>query len=72
MSDFANPQLAARESFDVYALLAVTAFFVRSATQPALYVGAVALSLLLFGIHNAWDTVIHVGITSSQQGSQNN
>jgi hypothetical protein len=52
----------------IYAVLSVGAFFVRSGSQTALdVVGGVALSLLLLGIHNAWDTVIHIGITSAQK-----
>jgi len=45
----------------VYGLLTVTAFFMRAATQFALFgIGAAALVLLFIGIHNAWDTVTHI------------
>jgi len=44
-----------------YAVLTVTAFVLRSRTEPALFVvGAVTLGLLLIGIHNAWDSITHI------------
>ena len=50
----------------LYAVLALTALFLRTTTQLALFViGAAALGLLLVGIHNAWDTVTHVLVGSS-------
>lgn len=45
----------------VFATLTLAAFFLRTATLPAMFViGAAALGLLLIGIHNAWDTVTHI------------
>jgi len=45
----------------LYAALAVSALLLRSANECALLVvGALALGLLLIGIHNAWDTVTHI------------
>lgn len=50
-----------------YGTLAVTAIFLRMATRMALFVTAgAALSLLLIGIHNAWDTVTHIVITGGE------
>ncbi len=44
-----------------YAMLAGSAFVARARARPALFlVGAAALLLLFIGIHNAWDTVIHL------------
>jgi hypothetical protein len=44
-----------------YATLAVSALAARSYARPALFVvGAAALLLLFIGIHNAWDTVMHL------------
>jgi hypothetical protein len=44
-----------------YAILAGSAFAARSHERPALFlVGAAALLLLFTGIHNAWDTVMHL------------
>ncbi len=49
----------------VYATLAVGAVFLRTAPQVAAFViGGAALGLLLIGIHNAWDTVTHIVVTS--------
>ena len=54
----------------VYAALAVTAAFLRTNTQFGLFViAAGALGLLLIGIHNAWDTVIHI-VVSNSSGDQ--
>ena len=45
----------------VYGTLAVAAMLLPREVQPALFVvGGVALSLLLIGIRNAWDTVTYV------------
>jgi hypothetical protein len=45
----------------VYAALTLAALLLRVATGFAMFVtGASALSLLLIGIHNAWDTVTHL------------
>ena len=44
-----------------YAMLAGSAFAARSSARTALFiVGAAALLLLFIGIHNAWDTVMHL------------
>jgi len=44
-----------------YAMLAGSAFAARSHVRTALFiVGAAALLLLFVGIHNAWDTVMHL------------
>ncbi len=51
----------------VYAVLGVTAVFVRTDTRGSLFlVAAATLSLLLIAIHNAWDTVTHIVITESE------
>jgi hypothetical protein len=43
-----------------YAMLAVSAYVVRSNARPALFlVGAATLFLLFVGIHNAWDAVTY-------------
>jgi hypothetical protein len=50
-----------------YGVLAVSGFLLHSSLAPALYLTAAsALSLLLIGIHNAWDTVTHILITSPE------
>ena len=47
--------------FLAYAALALAGLKLATATAGALFgVGAVALGLLLLGIHNAWDTVTHL------------
>jgi hypothetical protein len=47
--------------FASYAVLTVTAAFLRAAPQPLLFViGAVVFGLLLIGIHNAWDSVTYI------------
>jgi hypothetical protein len=44
-----------------YAMLGGAAFVTRSSVHAALFlVGAAALLLLFIGIHNAWDTVMHL------------
>ena len=44
-----------------YAMLAGSAFAARPSARTALFlVGAAALLLLFVGIHNAWDTVMHL------------
>ena len=53
-----------------YAALAVSAIVLRSTTPLAMFViGAAALGLLLIGIRNAWDSVIHLVVTSSHGDS---
>jgi hypothetical protein len=47
-----------------YAALALAAPFLRTRTQLALFtIGAATFALLLIGIHNAWDSVIHIVVT---------
>jgi hypothetical protein len=47
--------------FAAYAMLVGSAFAAHSHARPALFiVGAAALLLLFVGIHNAWDTVMHL------------
>ncbi|HJV33536.1 hypothetical protein [Geomonas sp.] len=44
-----------------YAAVAVAALSLGAYPCPALFAtGAAALALLLIGIHNAWDTVVHI------------
>jgi len=51
----------------IYAVLTISATVLQTYPQPALFaVGASAITLLLIGIHNAWDTVTHIVITSAQ------
>lgn len=55
----------------VYAALAITAVFLRPDAQvPLFMIGAAALALLLIGIHNAWDTVTHIVISSQRGGTE--
>jgi hypothetical protein len=50
-----------------YAILAASAFVARSQARPALFlVGAASLLLLFVGIHNAWDTVMHLVFVEAQ------
>jgi uncharacterized membrane protein YoaK (UPF0700 family) len=45
----------------VYVALVVVAVFLRTYVEVGLFaVAAIALALLLIGIHNAWDTVTHL------------
>jgi len=54
-----------------YAALAVSAVFLRTTPQTALFVvGAVALGLLLVGIHNAWDTVTYIIVTDPDKAKK--
>jgi len=49
----------------VYGVLALSAVFLRRNSHVELFVvGAAALSLLLIGIHNAWDSITHVVIST--------
>jgi hypothetical protein len=51
----------------IYAVLALAALFLRTATQLAmLAIGAASLGLLFIGIHNSWDAVTHIVGTSSR------
>jgi hypothetical protein len=50
-----------------YAILAGSAFAARSSARTAMFlVGAAALLLLFVGIHNAWDTVMHLAFVEKQ------
>ena len=52
-----------------YAVLTVTAALLRAYPQRSLFVIAgIALGLLLIGIHNAWDTVTHIVVSSAGTG----
>jgi hypothetical protein len=54
----------------VYVALGVAALFLRAAVQAAMFViGAVALSLLFIGIHNAWDSVTYMVATGPHEDS---
>jgi len=50
-----------------YAAIALGGFQMRSAPEPALFgVGAAVLSLVLIGIHNAWDTVTYLAVVQKK------
>jgi hypothetical protein len=50
-----------------YAALTVAAALLSGSARRALFaVAAAALSLLLIGIHNAWDTVTHIVVYSAE------
>jgi len=50
----------------IYTGLALAALFLPATTRLALFlIGAAALGLLLTGIRNAWDTVIHMIVAES-------
>jgi len=52
--------------FVSYATLTVSAALLCTAPQHALFcIGSAALGLLLIGIHNAWDTVTHIVVSSA-------
>ena len=54
----------------IYAAIGLASVFLRAVTQRALFViRAAALGLLLIGIHNAWDTVTYMAISSSRDHS---
>jgi len=54
--------------FCAYAALAVAGLWLRAHVEGALVtIGAAALALLLIGIHNAWDTVTHIVMTSERE-----
>jgi hypothetical protein len=56
--------------FVAYTALATGAASLSARPHTALFViGGSALGLLLVGIHNAWDTVIHIVISSSNDGT---
>jgi hypothetical protein len=49
----------------IYAALGVAAVLLRTTTQLAIFlIGAAALGLLFIGIHNAWDSVTYMVISS--------
>jgi hypothetical protein len=51
-----------------YVLLTVSFYLLRHRTQAGLFlVGAIALSLLLIGIHNAWDSITHIVLTTADE-----
>ena|SRR5579863_7188798 len=53
-----------------YATLTATAVVLGSSSQLALFaIGAVALGLLLIGIHNAWDTVVYIMVSGADDGT---
>ena len=55
----------------IYAVLAMTAAALRQSPQVALFfVAASAITLLLIGIHNAWDTVTHIVIASAHRHNE--
>jgi hypothetical protein len=52
---------------EVYAALTLSALFLRTYPQPALFfVAGSALGLLVIGIHNAWDTVTYMIVSGSE------
>lgn len=56
--------------FAAYAGLTAGGILVAAHPTPALFtMGAVALVLLFDGIHNAWDTVTYVALTTRREGS---
>ena len=51
-----------------YAALTLAAVFLRADRHlPFFIVAAVALGLLLIGIHNAWDSITHIVITTANE-----
>jgi hypothetical protein len=58
--------------FISYAAITTGAVLLRTSPQSALFVvGGAALALLLIGIHNAWDTVTYIVISSADRGTTN-
>lgn len=52
-----------------YAALVISGVL-RTRVEPRLFIiGATALGLLLIGIHNAWDSVTHVVVRGSEDGT---
>jgi hypothetical protein len=51
-----------------YGGLATAALLPATGELPLFAIGSAALSLLLIGIHNAWDTVTHIVVTHSGPG----
>jgi hypothetical protein len=57
--------------FIAYGALVLTALFIRQDVQAALFVVAgCALGLLLIGIHNAWDSVLHIVVSGDEPQNQ--
>jgi len=55
----------------LYVVLALTAVFLRTATQIDMFVvGGVTLGLLLLGIRNAWDTVTHIVVSTRSNSAK--
>jgi hypothetical protein len=53
-----------------YATLTVAAAMLRTDPQAALFgIGAAALGVLFIGIHNAWDSVTHIVVSGSADGT---
>jgi len=53
-----------------YMALTISALLMRADTRGALFViGAAALALLLIAIHNAWDTVTYLVISTDRSGT---
>jgi hypothetical protein len=56
--------------FASYAALTLSAASLRSDRGGPLFgIGAAALAMLFIGIHNAWDTVTHIVVSSPDDGS---
>jgi len=54
-----------------YLALILAALLRHSLPRPSLFaIAASALALLLIGIHNAWDTVVHVIVTAAREGDR--
>lgn len=52
-------------------MLALTPVVLRRDAREALFlVAGVALGLLIIGIHNAWDSVTHIAVTSREQNER--
>jgi hypothetical protein len=56
----------------VYAALALSVFFLYRNTQAELFVvGAAALALLVMGIHNSWDSITHIVVSTHRSDDTN-
>jgi len=54
-----------------YIALGVSSRLIGGKTEIALFtVGFSALGLLLVGVHNAWDSVTHIVVSSTAHGQQ--
>jgi hypothetical protein len=48
--------------------LTVSAVVLRARPRPTLFViAAIALGLLIIGIHNAWDAITHIVLTGGER-----